>query len=351
MNRKFIPPSYPMLLALICLCSPFRLLWGQDFSRVERELVELSHSFLSSQDLEEKLTVNKEFTSTLLKSLKNPKSFSYPFDSLTSVSRLYASDRSFRIFTWQLTDQVNEPIPQTLNYFFGLFQRKWINANGKEEIVVIPLIEMTEIPTDIENRVLDQNSWLGGLYYPARFGQDIPAKTIKYVDPRTGKKVKSTAYIVMGWNGYDGSSNFKFVDVITPDPQNKNRIIFGANIFFFDLVPKYRAVFRYSDNAPFSLNYGYVKHGLGKFFRKRMIIYDHLAQPSSSRRTGSTFALGPDGSYDALNFYNGGGYFEWYRNIQIAEKYNSKLTQKMLEKQQERERKSLQSAGISVGNN
>lgn len=350
MTRK---PRIPFPLpAFLCIFS-FLLtsqLHGQELAQVERKLISLSKAFLGNQSLQEKLEVNKQFTSTLRACLSQNESFNYPFDSLNTVSHLYAADKSFRVFTWQLTDRVNDPIPQTLNYFFGLIQRKWVNAGGREEMVVIPLIEITEIPTDIENRVLDQNSWLGGIYYPARFGPNIPATSIKYIDPSTGKKVKSTAYIVMGWNGYDASSNFKFVDVITPDPTDKNRIIFGANIFFFDLVPKYRAVFRYSDNAPFSLNYGYVKHGLGKLFRKKMIVYDHLSRPSSGRRLGTTFAMGPDGSYDALNFFKRGGYFEWYRNIQIAEKYNSKVTQQLLDKQRERERKSLQSAGIPTGN-
>lgn len=346
-SRLHFPLPTVMLILSFLWNSP---LWGQDLPTVERELIKLSTAFLGNQSLADKLEINKQFTSSLRACLSQKESFNYPFDSLATISHLYASDKSFRVFTWQLTDRVTEPIPQTLNYFFGLIQRKWVDEQGQEEMVVIPLIEITEIPLDIENRVLDQNSWLGGLYYPARFGPDIPAKTIKYVDPSTGKKVKSTAYIVMGWNGYDAASNFKFVDVITPDPNKKNRVIFGANIFFFDLVPKYRAVFRYSDNAPFSLNYGYVKHGIGKLFKKRMIVYDHLSRPSSERRTGAMFAMGPDGSYDALNFFQRGGYYEWYRNIQIAEKYNSKVTQQLLDKQRERERKNLQSAGIPTGN-
>ena len=322
----------------------------QSLSKVEKEMQELSLNFLGPLPLEEKLTFNKQFTAKLIACLSQPESFSFPFDSLEVVSRLYASDQSFRIFTWQLTEHVKDPIPQVINYFFGLFQRKWIDENGKEELVVIPLIELPKIPVDIENRILDQNNWLGGLYYPARFGPDIPLLKIKYRDPATGKKIKTPAYLAMGWNGNDAVSNFKFVEVITPDPKVKDRIIFGANIFFYDLVPKYRVAFRYSDNAPFSLNYGYAKWGPGKLFRKQMIIYDHLANPNSDRRPGSPFAMGPDGSYDALNFFKRGGYFEWYRNIEIAEKYNSKLTQRMLQEQQTRERKKFQSVGLPVDN-
>ncbi|MEM9720770.1 MAG: hypothetical protein AAGA10_16020 [Bacteroidota bacterium] len=344
-RQKFVKES--LIFSFIFFTS-FSFILSQPLPEIERELKALSMAFLDTLSLSEKLKINKQFTSKLKSCLTRSESFAYPFDSLATVSSLYASDKSFRIFTWQLTERVNDPIPQTLNYFFGLFQRKWIDQAGEEELVIIPLIELSKIPVDIENRILDQNNWLGGLYYPARFGPDIPLLNIKYLDPSTGKKVKTPAYVAMGWNGYDAISNFKFVEVITPDPEVKDRIIFGANIFFYDLVPKYRVVFRYSDNAPFSLNYGYAKWGPGKLFRKRMVIYDHLANPNSNRRPGTPFALGPDGSYDALNFFKRGGYFEWYRNIEIAENYNSKLTQKMLQEQQSRERKRLQSVGLPI---
>ncbi|MFT4024617.1 MAG: hypothetical protein QM664_12635, partial [Flavihumibacter sp.] len=42
------------------------------------------------------------FVRGLVRALRVPNSFYYPFDSLQPVSRLYAPDSSFRIFTWQL---------------------------------------------------------------------------------------------------------------------------------------------------------------------------------------------------------------------------------------------------------
>ena len=47
------------------------------------------------------------FVKTLVRSLQVKNSFYYPFDSLQSISRLYAPDSSFRIITWQLDINAN----------------------------------------------------------------------------------------------------------------------------------------------------------------------------------------------------------------------------------------------------
>ena len=42
------------------------------------------------------------FTRGFVNALKVPYSFYYPFDSLETVSKVYAPDSSFRIFTWEV---------------------------------------------------------------------------------------------------------------------------------------------------------------------------------------------------------------------------------------------------------
>ena len=46
------------------------------------------------------------FIRMLVRSLKIPNSFYFPFDSLQTISKLYAPDSSFRIFTWQVKKDV-----------------------------------------------------------------------------------------------------------------------------------------------------------------------------------------------------------------------------------------------------
>ena len=43
------------------------------------------------------------FTRILVRALKIPFSFHYPFDSLQGISRIYSPDSVFRIFTWQVS--------------------------------------------------------------------------------------------------------------------------------------------------------------------------------------------------------------------------------------------------------
>jgi hypothetical protein len=79
-----------------------------------------------------------------------------------------------------------------------------------------------------------------------------------------------------------------------------------------------------------------------------MIVYDHLASPGlGDRKLKEIWEMGPDGSYDALDFSK--GRFEWKKNIDLAEDYNSKVTRKALEAQQDRERERLRDAGLDLG--
>jgi hypothetical protein len=56
---------------------------------------------VNSDTAEVRFRADSQFIRSLVKALKVPYSFEYPFDSLQTISRLYAPDSSFRIFTWQ----------------------------------------------------------------------------------------------------------------------------------------------------------------------------------------------------------------------------------------------------------
>lgn len=321
----------------------------------ELELAELADVILRHDSLKVKIQKNKKFSKILIDLLKKPESFTYPFDSLKSISILTAEDKSFRIFTWHMVDKnYKQYYGEQYHYYFGLVQRKYV-SNGQTEYIVIPLLEMPTIPRGVENMVLDNGNWLGALYYPPRYGEYIPSQTLKYYSRReqdgsgSPKKIKQDFYVLMGWNGNDEKSNYKMIEVMSFDPDDKNRVIFGADVFYFDAIPKYRALFKYSEYAPFSLNYAYVKKG--RAGKRKMIVYDHMGSPKpGDQKLTEIWEMGPDGSYDAIGFYKKGGYFEWYRNIELAEKYNNKITKKQQEEVMERERKKLEAAGIQLPN-
>ncbi|MEM7656310.1 MAG: hypothetical protein AAF399_09300 [Bacteroidota bacterium] len=347
-----------MFRLLICLLSSLLISSGilaqNKLADTESRLKDLASIWLVNAPLKEKLSHNRQFAKLLIETLRQPESYEYPFDSLESISMLRAEDNSFRIFTWQILDKqdTSQYYGNQTHYYFGIVQRKYLNESGETEYIPIPLLEMNEIPPGVENLVLDDQNWLGGLYYPAKYHESIPTLSFKYYDPKLQdskgkiKKVKQTFYVLLGWNGLDNRSNLKFVDVMSFDPEVKDRVIFGANVFYFDLVPKFRALFKYSEYAPFSLNYAYVKRGWRK---KKMIVYDHLASPKpGERKLKEIWEMGPDGSYDALSYEKRGGYFGWFTNVELAEEYNSKINRKEIEEMREKEMARLKEAGIDL---
>jgi len=332
----------------------------ESLESVERTLSQQAREIFTSKSFAVRVDQNKAFTRLLMETLARPESYKYDFDSLQTISILRAEDDAFRVFTWQVVYVAdtgsNVQYGEQVHYYFGLIQRKFVRKDGKVDYIVIPLKEMDEIPDGIENMVLDNNQWLGGLYYPPKYQKEaILRERFKYYDRvQEGegfkiKKFKKNMYILMGWSGLDNRSNMKFVDVLSFDPKDSARAVFGANVFYFDpVVAKHRAIFRYSEYAPFSLNYAYVKYGLlGR--KKLMLVFDHLASPRpGERQFKEIWELGPDGSYDALYFEKGSGSFTWYKNIELAESYNNKITRKLLEEQRLKEIQRLKDAGIDI---
>ncbi len=319
-------------ITVFIICSSWGLQAQRPLPEVEVQLAQLAQEVLNHNSLEHKIAQNKKFASLLNQTLERPESFDYPFDSLKTISILHPRDNSFRLFTWYIVDQKEgEYYGQQYHYHFGVVQRKY-EANGKTEYIPIPLFEMQEVPHGVENLLLDNNNWLGALYYLPKNHSVIPSYELKYSTPdkkSNGKviKVKQPFYVLMGWSGNDERSNLKMVEVMSFDPKQKDRVIFGADVFYFDLIPKFRAVFQYSEYAPFSLNFNYVQLPMGR--KKEMIIYDHMGTPKAGeQKLKEIWEMGPDGSYDALSFYKRGGYFEWYRNVELAEKYISRQYQK-----------------------
>lgn len=348
---------------------------GKTVAQIEKELQPLTEAILNDTSTDNKIEANKEFIERMTYLLARPESFDHNFDSLKTISILRPADNSFKIFTWFIADsKANAYYGDNAYYYFGLIQRKFVDKTGKLHHLVIPLMELDKINKSIENTVLDNYNWFGALYYKPKDSKFIESydgfyyklvpgkgeqkrdpnkqeeaityvpgkfqqrKTIKVEQPQYSnyKRIKTPVryYVMTGWNGWDNKANYKVVDVISFDERDSMKVNFGAPIFYFGNIPKARALFKYSEYATFTLNYGLVRTGLFKLGKKRMLIYDHLAPPQYARPT-EVLELGPDGSYDALSYYKKyGGYFEWYRNVETAEKYESRKHAKEMAKLQ-----------------
>lgn len=347
---------------------------GKSIEQVEKELAPLARNILYSDSIELKIAQNKRFIERMTNLLKRPESYNYRFDSLPSISRLRPQDESFRIFTWYFVDRGNGYYAQDAHYHFGLVQRRFVGVGGKVHYLVIPLMELEQIPKGIENLVTDNLSWFGALYYapkkypyirsydgyylklvpkegeikadgtkkadvvtfvPGRYNQrTVQQGEMLNVNTHTRIKQSVRYYMLMGWNGWDSQSNYKLVDVLSFDPEDSMKVHFGAPMFYFDRIPKARAVFQYSENAPFTLNEADVRSGWFKFGKRRMIVFDHLAPPQHVNPTDA-WDMGPDGTIDGLSFYKRwGGYFEWYRTVENAEKEGGRRHAKEMAKLQ-----------------
>lgn len=327
-------------------------------TELEEELKNIAQEILNNDSLEYKLEINLVFQKRLYNILQREDSYDYKFANLKTVSRIYPEDNSFRIFTWYITD-----LTYKMCHYYGMVQRKITTKDGKTKIVVIPLIDKTDNLPAAESTVLTAENWMGALYYVPKnkeFGvTTYEGKTYRY-NPIKKKEIKEKYkfYVLLGWNGHDISTNYKIIDTINfEDKEDTSIVTFGLPIFYFSKVPKSRVVLEYSDNSSVTLNYAKVikKGFLGFKKKKEMIVFDHIVMPKNTRPT-AYWQAGPDGTYDALCFYNKffenrKGFFGFHKNVTVyvpeLEKYNPKIVQK----QAKAERKRLQKEGIILPKN
>ena len=102
--------SFKYQLLLICLFGIGSRLSAQShlspaaetiFQQREDTIKQFAYNIVNAETPESRFRADSQFIRSLVKVLKLPYSFYYSFDSLQTISRLYAPDSSFRIFTWQ----------------------------------------------------------------------------------------------------------------------------------------------------------------------------------------------------------------------------------------------------------
>ena len=95
------------------------------------------------------------FIRALVRTLQLKNSFYYPLDSVKGISKLYAPDSSFRIFTWNLSYD---------EYYSR--QRGAIQMKTKDgSLKLIPLRDVSEFTADPMDSIRSKNNWIGAVYY------------------------------------------------------------------------------------------------------------------------------------------------------------------------------------------
>jgi hypothetical protein len=235
----------------------------------EDTLAILAFAVVNDSIEQERFASCKVLITSLVKALKTPNSFNYPFDRLKSISILYPPDSSFRIFTWQLF--VND---STYRYY-GTIQM------NQRELKLFPLRDKSfemELPPVVETLTAD--NWYGALYY-----------NLRQFDTREGRK-----YLLLGFDAFEFFQKRKVIDVLSFD--KKGTPVFGAEVFTRDKNrpgPKeHRLIFEYSAEASVRVNWDE---------QYKMILFDHLIPFPSPFGRGITAV--PDGSYDGLRLEKG----------------------------------------------
>jgi hypothetical protein len=211
------------------------------------------------------------FIRTLVRSLQVKNSFYYPFDSVRGISKVYAPDSTFKIFTWQID-------------FDGFYirQRGAIQYNTPDgTLKLVPLRDYSEFADNPIDSVRDKDTWIGAVYY------NIIATS------HNGKKY----YTLFGYDGNNPRSNRKWIEVLSFD--NRNLPVFGGAFFSFekDSVKKptqFRYHIEYKKEASTTVNF---EPELG------LILVDHLV--SETDEPENPWTLVPDGDYEGFKWQNG----------------------------------------------
>ncbi len=219
----------------------------------------------------DRMISDSSFTKTLVRALQIKNSFYYPFDSVVGISKLYAPDTSFRIFTWVIAFD---------DYYVrqkGAIQFRTPDGSLK----LVPLRDFSEFTTKPLDSVRTRHNWIGAMYY----------NIIK-----TQHKGKNY-YTLFGFDNNNAMSSMKWIDVLSFN--EKNEPVFGGPFFSFekDSIPKptqYRFGIEFKKGARVLVNY---------IDDLKMILVDHLV--SENDDSSNPWTLIPDGDQEGFKWENG----------------------------------------------
>jgi len=241
---------------------------------------EISHNFdqlLKANSDSVSLTICNRIQENFKHILLDPESFDYPFQRLKRMGILLSPDHAFRIFNWNcvFTDGTYR--------YFGCIQQK---RKGKIQLEVW----MDSGKDSGMESVQPASDWMGALYY----------KIIPF------REKDGIAYILLGWDGNNYSTNKKLIEILSFDRNGKCR--FGKSFILWRGKRLNRVIFEYAKQASMSIQYQE---------KEKRIVFDHLA-PSSLNYQNQFEYYGPDLSYDALEYKK--GVWKLVENIDVRNK-------------------------------
>ena len=234
-------------------------------SQKEDSLLTYSAQIIQGINADNRFYADSSFTRILVRALKTKNSFHYPFDSLQTVSVLYAPDSAFRIFTWQLV--INENVIRQ----HGAIQIK----TGDGSLKLFRLIDKSDVTTNIADTIANNDGWIGAIYY-------------KIILKKNGNQ---NYYTLLGFDENNIRSSRKIIEVLT---FINGEPVFGGSYFSGEKADGFskwqsRYIMEYKKEAGPRLNYDKDLD---------MIIVEHLV--SESNEPKKKWTLIGDGDYEGF---------------------------------------------------
>ena len=160
---------------------------------------------ITGQSMSIRFNNDSLFTRAFVKALKTPWSFNYPFDSLQTISKIYAPDSSFRIFTWQMV------VSENLTRQHGAIQMKTADGSLK----IFPLIDKSDVTQNIIDTAANNKGWIGAVYY-------------RIIQKRSSNQ---NYYTLLGYDENNLKSNRKIIEVLS---FQNDEPVFGGRFFSYD---------------------------------------------------------------------------------------------------------------------
>ncbi|MDB5201255.1 MAG: hypothetical protein JWQ27_664 [Ferruginibacter sp.] len=239
------------------------------WKKQEDSLKTLSFKIINGINPSDRLAADSVFTRILVRALKQPNSFNYPFDSL-NISKLYSPDSTFRIFTWQML--INENIVRQ----HGAIQMKTANGSLK----LFPLIDKSDVTQNINDTIGNNNGWMGAVYY----------KII------LTKYLNHPYYTLLGYDENNIRSNKKIIEVLD---FKDGQPVFGGRYFSIENSNVYtknmaRFIMEFKKEAAPRLTFD---------SELNMIVMEHLVSETGEPTKKWTYI--PDGDYEGFKWING----------------------------------------------
>jgi hypothetical protein len=280
-------PAYLLLLLSLPVAA-------QKISSADRRLLQkkedslkvYADSMINADQAGKRFLSDSQFVKTFVRALKTPNSFSYPFDSLLTVSRLYPADSSFRIFTWQLKKD------EYMYYQKGAIQMRTADGSLK----LYPLFDASMFTAKPDDSVRTRKNWIGAIYYR------IIQKEFQ------GHKY----YTLLGFDDYTVGSNRKWMEVLHFDEQTGEPLFGGPFFSFKDDTAKVKPVL-----SRFNIEYKKEARTLFNYNPEMdMIVFDHLTSETEEPKRKETYI--PDGDFEGFRWENG----QW---VHVDQVFNFKL--------------------------